>query len=121
MNQKSIYSKFFTWDKGRQNTGYEKMLIASGRWPNPFDVYILRFSEGDEIPLHVDKVKNGEHYRLNIVLWSAKSGGKFICANPIYESNRVKFFRSDSSEHAVSKVVKGRRYVMSIGWVKSTK
>lgn len=61
----------FRWQKGRQNTGYDKMLIGGGLWPYPFDIYILKFSEGD------------------------------------------------ISEHAVSKVLKGSRYVLSIGWVEN--
>ncbi|MFQ3262256.1 hypothetical protein [Reinekea sp.] len=119
MNRKAYLSKLFRWQKGRQNTGYDKMLIGGGLWPNPFDMYILRFNEGQGIPPHVDQVKSGEHYRLNIILMAAKSGGDFICTNPIYENSRVKYFRSDVSEHAVSKVTKGCRYVLSIGWVKN--
>ena len=49
------------------------MLVGDGLWPYPFDVYILRFREGQEIPPHVDKVDRGEHYRLNIVLKAAAS------------------------------------------------
>jgi hypothetical protein len=117
---KKFISKLFRWEKGRQKTGYDKMLIGCGRWPNPFDIYILRFREGQEIPPHVDQVKSGAHYRLNIILKSAKRGGEFICRDAIYESTRIKYFRSDISEHAVSRVVMGSRYVLSIGWVKKS-
>ena len=77
-------SKLFRWDKGRQQTGYEKMLIAGTPWPIPIDIYILRFKVGTEIPPHTDKVDTGEHYRLNLILKKAKVGGCFYCSNPIY-------------------------------------
>jgi hypothetical protein len=73
LNTNEFFSKLFRWQKGRQNTGYDKMLVGDGLWPYPFDVYILRFREGQEIPPHVDKVDRGEHYRLNIVLKAAAS------------------------------------------------
>jgi len=120
LNGKEFLSRLFRWEKGRQKTGYDKMLIGGGLWPNPFDIYILRFNEGQEIPSHVDQVETGEHYRLNIILKEAEAGGEFICRTPIYENTRIKYFRSDISEHAVSKVTKGCRFVLSIGWVKNT-
>jgi hypothetical protein len=119
LNKKEFFSELFRWQKGRQNTGYDKMLIGGGLWPNPFDIYILRFRQGQEIPPHIDPTLKGEHYRLNLILKSAKEGGEFICKSPIYESKRIKYFRSDISEHSVSKVIKGSRYVLSIGWVKN--
>ncbi|MGI9282470.1 MAG: 2OG-Fe(II) oxygenase [Endozoicomonas sp.] len=121
MKMGEFLSKVFRWQKGRQNTGYDKMLLGGGLWPVPFDLYLLRFLEGHEIPPHVDQVESGEHYRLNIILKSPESGGEFICREPIYESRLIKFFRSDLSEHSVNKILKGRRYVLSIGWVKKIK
>lgn len=38
-----------------------------------------------------------------------------MCESPIYESARIKLFRPDVSKHAVSKVIKGNRYLLSIG------
>lgn len=110
--------KFWCWDKGRQNTGYEKLLLLGARWPLPFDLYLLRFREGVHIPPHTDRVKSGKHYRLNIVLRKAKGGGEFICDSPIYENSRIKLFRPDTAEHSVSKVRSGTRYVLSLGWVR---
>jgi len=109
--------KLFKWEKGRQNTGYEKMLLASARWPKPFDVYLLRFFEGHEILPHRDKVEQGEHHRINLILKSAADGGDFICADPIYDSKYIKYFRPDISEHQVSKITSGSRYVLSLGWI----
>ena len=110
--------KLWRWEKGRQETGYEKFFVLGSKWPIPFDFYILRFKEGAEIPPHTDKVTAGNHYRLNVVIKKARSGGEFLCSSPIFESSRVKYFRPDLSEHSVSKVVSGTRYVLSLGWVR---
>jgi len=115
----SILKKLFRWERGRQKTGYDKMLLCGAVWPIKFDTYLLKFPENSEIPNHKDKVDSGKHYRLNIVLKKAERGGEFHCSNPIFETNRIKFFRPDISEHSVSKVIKGNRYLLSIGWIKS--
>ncbi|MBB6523650.1 2OG-Fe(II) oxygenase [Pseudoteredinibacter isoporae] len=115
-----MFKNLFKWQKGRQNSGYDKMLLCGSYWPLPFDVYLLRFPEGSEIPPHKDKVKSGRHYRLNIVLKQAERGGEFYCESPIYENARIKFFRPDLSEHSVSKVEKGNRYLLSLGWVRDS-
>jgi len=116
----SFLSKLFRWERGRQNSGYDKMLICGALWPLKFDTYLLKFPEGSEILAHTDKVVSGKHYRLNIVIKNAKVGGEFICAAPIFETKRIKFFRPDISEHQVTKIIKGNRYLLSIGWVKNT-
>lgn len=107
----------FRWQKGRQGTGYDKMLLATARWPLPFDCYLIRYPEGSAIPPHTDPVQAGRHYRLNIVLKSPRSGGEFVCANPIVATRRIKLFRPDACEHSVTEVVGGSRYVFSLGWV----
>ena len=111
--------KFFRWEKGRQETGYEKMLLATAKWPKPFDMYLLRFHPGHERPPHTDKVEGGEHHRLNVIFKNAKQGGQFICKDAIYESNRIKYFRPDKSEHQVTKIISGNRYVFSLGWIQN--
>lgn len=111
--------KLFRWERGRQLSGYDKMLLCGATRPLKFDMYLLKFPEGSEIPAHTDPVANGQHYRLNIVLKNAIEGGEFICKDPIFETRRLKFFRPDVSEHQVSKIIKGNRYLLSIGWLKS--
>ena len=96
------------------------MLLAGGLWPIKFDMYLLKFPEGCEVPPHTDKVNSGKHFRLNIVIKQAKSGGHFLCKSPIYCSSRIKFFRPDVCEHSVTKVISGNRYLLSIGWVRGT-
>ena len=107
----------FRWQRGRQRSGYDKMLLLQSLWPLPFDVYILRFPEGSTVPPHTDAVAEGRHYRCNIVLRRAREGGEFACASPIFQSRRIKLFRPDACEHSVTRVVRGTRYVLSTGWI----
>lgn len=107
----------FRWQSGRQGTGYDKMLLATARWPLPLDCYLIRYPEGSEIPPHTDPVKLGRHFRLNVILKSPTSGGEFACAKPIFATTRIKLFRPDQCEHSVTRVVGGSRYVFSVGWV----
>lgn len=86
----SILKQLFRWQKGRQQSGYDKKLLAGAYWPLKFDCYLLRFAQDCD----------------------------FICAKPIYQHSRIKFFRPDLCEHAVSKVEQSSRYLLRIGWVK---
>jgi len=114
---KEYFQNCFRWKQGRQETGYEKMLLLWSKIPVPFDMYLLKYPEGSEIPPHVDEVKKGKHYRLNIILKSAKEGGVFIVKNCIFETKRIKFFRPDVSEHSVTKITKGTRILFSLGFI----
>jgi hypothetical protein len=114
---RSYLAQAFRWQKGRQDGGYDKMLLFTARWPLRFDSYLIRYPEGSEIPPHTDPIKAGRHYRLNIVLKSPRSGGEFACAAPIFATRRIKLFRPDLCEHSVTRVVGGSRYVLSLGWV----
>lgn len=108
---------WFKWQKGRQQSGYDKMLLATAMWPLPFDMYLLKYPRGSYIDPHTDPVTNKKHYRINIVIKNAAIGGEFVCATPIFETDRIKFFRPDACEHSVTKVEQGSRFVLSIGWV----
>lgn len=110
-------ARAFRWQRGRQGTGYDKMLLLTARWPVPFDAYLIRYPDGSEIPPHTDPVGAGRHYRLNIILKSPASGGEFVCADPLLATKRIKLFRPDASTHGVTRVVGGSRYVFSVGWV----
>lgn len=105
------------WQIGRQNTGYDKFLLLANPFLIPFDLYLLRLPDGSEVPPHRDRVTGRRHFRLNIVLRRSRSGGEFICTDPIFATKRIKLFRSDVSVHAVTKVQGGTRYVLSFGWV----
>ena len=108
----------FRLKKCRQQSGYDKMPLILFSWPIRFDVYLLRFPTGSKIPAHIDPNKAGKHFRMNIVLKQAKLGGKFFCEQPIFETQRIKFFRPDLHFHSVSEIISGTRYVLSIGWIK---
>jgi len=114
----SLFSKrIFRWQTGRQQTGYQKMLLATALWPIKFDMYLLKSSEGHEIPPHKDQVDAGKHFRLNIILKHAEEGGDFKCDNTMFETRSIKMFRPDIQTHSVSKIVQGKRYVFSLGWL----
>jgi hypothetical protein len=116
---RSYLAVAFRWQKGRQGTGYDKMLLLTAPWPIPFDSYLIRYPDGSEIPPHTDPVQAGRHYRLNVNLKSPPSGGEFVCAQPLFATRRIKLFRPDACEHSVTRVVGGSRYVLSVGWVLS--
>ena len=110
--------KLWRWQRGRQGSGYDKLLLGGLPWPIPCDGYLLRFPSGACVPPHVDRVPSGRHYRLNIILRPARRGGEFVCARPIYVNRRVKLFRPDVETHSVTRIEEGTRWVLSIGWVR---
>lgn len=118
---RNYFASAFRWQKGRQGTGYDKMLLITSHWPIPFDSYLLRYPEGSEIPPHTDPVETGRHYRLNVILKSPKSGGEFLCDTPLFATRRIKLFRPDVCKHSVTRVVGGSRYVFSLGWIMGKK
>ncbi len=113
----SARSALFRWRDGRQGSGYQKLYLGGLGWPVKFDSYLLRFNVGSSVPKHIDPVKKGRHFRLNIVLMNAKSGGEFFCDSPLFESKRIKLFRPDIAEHSVSEIRAGVRLVFSLGWI----
>jgi len=115
---KEFFNIAWRWQNGRQQSGYDKMLILWGLLPLPFDIYLIRYRLGSYIKPHVDKVKSGKHYRLNIVLKQSKAGGDFICSECIINTKRIKLFRPDLNEHSVTEVKSGTRYILSIGLVR---
>lgn len=116
---KTLFSNriWLNWQKGRQQSGYDKMLLIYNKLGIEFDAYFLRFPKGSEILPHRDSVQSGRHFRLNIILKKSKFGGEFICERHILNTNRIKLFRSDLYTHSVTKVSGSARYVLSIGWI----
>jgi hypothetical protein len=105
------------WEEGRQRTGYRKRRLLEIRWPLPLDAYLLHYRRNGRIGTHVDTVPGRRHYRLNVVLKRAPTGGTLLTAGrPILRlwSGRVTLFRSDR-EHLVLPVIGGDRWVLSIG------
>lgn len=93
------------------------MLLIANPFVLPFDLYLLRFRPGAEIPTHTDPVTEKRHFRLNVVVSEAQRGGEFVCADPIFETRRLKLFRPDLSPHSVTRIESGTRYVLSLGWI----
>lgn len=111
------------WEKGRKGTGYLKKLLVSWTWPIPWDLYILKYPVGSFVGWHKDPVKDGKHYRMNLVIPWTCDGGSFLCefgTPPIYRSEYLNIFRPDITKHSVSYIHSGTRYVISLGWVIKT-
>ena len=108
--------RLLRWQRGRQGSGYDKLLLATAPWPLAFDCYLLRYPEGSDIAAHTDPVSGRRHFRLNLVL-RAGDGGQFRCRDAILNWPRIKLFRPDRSAHGVTRVTGTARYVLSIGWL----
>lgn len=102
----------FTWQEGRQASGYQKLLLAG--WSPFFDLWLLRYPEGAHIARHQDEVTGRRHYRFNLVLKKARRGGDFKCGS-FYRVGRLVAFRPDKHWHEVSLVEEGTRFVLSLG------
>ena len=107
-----VSARIFRWQRGRQESGYDKLLLVGGR---RFDAYLLRFPSGSYLPPHTDELDDAGHLRLNLVLRPARRGGEFICQGAILDRPRIKLFRSDLHTHRVTPVEAGTRWVLSLG------
>ena len=109
------------WEPGRQGTGYEKLQLWN-QWryfsKYKWDLYLLRYKEGAGIPRHRDPNPGHSHYRLNIYLWNADTGGVPEHDGVIIHNRFFTLFRPDLFTHSVSQVTKGTRYVLSFGFSK---
>ena len=107
--------KIWKWQEGRQkDTTYKKFPLWYFRiWKWGFDAYILRYQPDTYLKLHVDRVDNGKHWRLNIKLVGKAS---FFCHGTGIINRRFVFFRPDlylHSLYAYTKTIK-----LSFGFVK---
>ncbi|MGH7241018.1 MAG: 2OG-Fe(II) oxygenase [Candidatus Saccharimonadales bacterium] len=128
--------RWLRWQTGRQGTGYQKLLLLESKLLH-IDAWILKYGVGAHIPMHNDPIPGRKHWRVNVVLWEAQEGGGPTMAhvndgktnpNPIWwrprigrrwtlsKYVRVAVFRSDLCNHCVSKIEKGTRIVLSLGW-----
>jgi len=77
-------------------------------------VYLVRYSAGHAIVRHVDMVSEGRLYKLNCVLIKPESGGEFSCERNIFNLfGRIVLFRPDLYRHEVSRIERGRRWLLS--------
>lgn len=111
-----MLKNWLKWRKGRQDSGYEKMLLAAFPKLIPFDLWLLRYPEGSEIDWHDDEVDGKAHFRLNIELSKPDEGGKFESAlPPLMSVGRATLFRPDDNWHRVTQIKRGSRLVLSVG------
>lgn len=115
----------FAWQTGRQNSGYDKMLIASSdRFK--FDFYVLRIPDEMSVPTHCDPSPEGyAHRRINLALCATKPPETCFHGGPeplILFGGRLVFFRPDVSPHSLrprAVRIPGRAtYMLSFGWLK---
>ena len=113
--------KLFQWYPGRQDSGYDKMLLfISTRFR--FDFYLLKFPKGIGVPTHKDKVENGfNHHRVNFT-WN----GPYYTGTRMYVLGKAKrfwrfiYFRPDQYEHGLAPVIEDT-YMLSLGWLTKSK
>lgn len=93
-------------------TGYRKCKLAG--WRERWDVYLIDFPAGSEIPTHTDPVPGREHWRANFTLFGDREvfqGKAVIAWGPLV------VFRPDITPHSVSRINR-HRLVLSFGFTK---
>lgn len=116
---------FIRWKQGRQpNCSYDVCKLYENK-RFCFDIHLIRMRKGDEIPVHLDvsPVKGKTHMRCNIILKKAKVGGYFFtqrtaASKKLISNKRINVFASSELWHGVVEIIRGTRYVLSIGWLK---
>jgi len=87
-----------------------RVLLQSRR----LSIYLVRYPAGHAIAPHVDMVSEGRLYKLNCVLIKPESGGEFSCERSIFNLfGRIILFRPDLYRHEVSRIERGRRWLLS--------
>lgn len=93
-----------------------RVLFQSRR----LSIYLVRYSAGHAIVPHVDMVSEGRLYKLNIVLVKPRAGGEFACERNIFNLfGRIILFRPDLYRHRVSRIERGRRWLLSFALIRS--
>lgn len=120
--------KWLKWESGRQDSKYSKLLLATSSFFK-FDMYILRFPDGEGIPPHTDpSIENYEHHRLNIFLNSPCVGTGLVKIDGPHKrwwNDRIHLFRPDLHTHSMTPVSfiwsRDSLYILSIGWLRKKK
>jgi len=97
--------------------GYSTMTSIINRtliYTQRFAINLVTYSEGHFVPRHFDMVSGGRLYKLNFVLVRAKQGGIFETEEVIFSLfNRIILFRPDLYQHHVTKIISGKRVLLS--------
>lgn len=108
---------FLRWEKGRQQGEYSKLALLP-TWLSRLincDAYLLSFPDGCSVIKHRDPVAEGyRHYRMNIMLWKPRVGGRMYCLGPVKRFMRAEIFRPDLYYHGLQPIT-GRMYMLSLG------
>jgi hypothetical protein len=76
-------------------------------------------------PIDQESAKAGynQHHRINIVLKKANGGifSSSVLSSEDSANKRIIRFRPDIEPHKVSKIISGRRYILTIGWLSKCK
>lgn len=106
------------WQDGRQGGGYQKLKIFESKLLK-CDCYLIRYKVGQGVKVHKDEVPYHRHWRVNVLLKRAKSGGTFFRWTKdllkFDQQSRVVVFRPDMDSHGVTPVAEGERLVLSFG------
>lgn len=79
-----------------------------------FSINLVTYPTNHSVIKHIDPVQQGRYYKLNLILIKPKAGGIFKCSKCIINLfNRVYLFRPDKYDHSVSKIVSGKRVLLS--------
>lgn len=109
---------FRFWRRGKQNTGYFKCRLGGGRFPFSWNLELIKYPRGAEVPWHLAHASGQKHYILQTELWPAWEGGLMEVEEPIWTFPRREFyfvlFRADKSLHRVTRVKRGTRVVLSL-------
>lgn len=112
------------WVPGRQGTGYKKLPLLFGRLrDHHFDLYLVHYPPGSEVPIHLDPVDGKEHHRANLRLFGEDAfevlEGEFHLLNipKPYRFGPLTVFRPDLLDHAVRRVSR-HRLILSFGWTR---
>jgi hypothetical protein len=107
-----------SWVPGRLGSGYFKFpLVSASLFGFGFDSFILKMPTGSVIERHTDPAIFGKrHFRTNFIFRRAEDGGRFILVDGYAGHGRFHIFRPDIEEHCVSRVNKGTRYALSVGF-----
>lgn len=96
------------WSDGRQGTGYRKLALAAG---GAWDLWLIDYPPGTEIPAHTDPVPGKRHFRANLRL----RGEDLFDGRALLRLGPLILFRPDVTPHAVRRTT-GRRWILSLGW-----
>ncbi len=78
-------------------------------------INLVTYPQGHSVMRHNDPMGSGSYYKLNVVLGKPKQGGVFTADRVIFSLfDRIILFRPDLYEHSVSKIVHGKRVLLSI-------